>query len=65
MDDGRLLARSRDGRVIHRRSCGHASPQRPWLWADTVSTAEVLEAMCTFGYRPCKVCNPFTEGMNR
>jgi hypothetical protein len=52
----RNLARSADGRVIHRASCRHA--RAPWYWADTVHDDELLHVKLGMGYRVCKVCKP-------
>lgn len=52
----RNLARSKDGRVIHRASCRYA--RIPWNWADRATDDELLDAKLTMGYKICHVCEP-------
>ena len=52
----RHLARSRNGRVIHRASCRHARVL--WPGADSVTDDELWQVKMELGYRVCKVCNP-------
>ena len=52
----RHLARSRDGRIIHRADCRHA--WAPWPGADTFTDDELLQVKLKLGYRICKVCEP-------
>jgi len=52
----RHLARSKDGRVIHRENCRHA--RFPWYAADDLSDDDLLSVKLNFGYRVCKACNP-------
>ena len=56
MSDLRSLARSRDGRVIHRDDCRHA--RIPWYWADKVDADELLHVKLRMGYRTCRTCQP-------
>lgn len=58
----RRLVRSPHTPVVHKDTC--RSTMRPgtkfvhWKWADTVSIAEVRQALKTPGNRPCKQCIP-------
>lgn len=52
----RNLARSNDGRTIHRVDCRHA--RVPWWWADKATDDEVLWAKLEMGYLVCKICQP-------
>ncbi len=56
MNDLRNLARSSDGRVIHRSDCRHA--RAPWYWADNATANELLAAKLNMGYRTCRICQP-------
>jgi len=56
MSDKRKLARSSDGRVIHRDDCRHA--RAPWYWADGATAVELLHAKLSMGYRTCRTCHP-------
>lgn len=48
------LSRSRNGLVIHERSCRHA--RMPWNWADDKTAADVEQVAIEFGYRYCHSC---------
>ncbi len=56
MSELRRLARSRDGRVIHRDDCRHARVS--WYWPDGVTADELLNAKLSMGYRTCRTCQP-------
>lgn len=56
MSEPRNLARSKDGRTIHRATCRHA--RAPWYGADRVSDDELLDAKVRLGYRICRECKP-------
>ncbi len=56
MTSGRDLARSKDGRVIHRSTCRHA--RAPWPAADRLSDDGLLAAKFQIGLRVCRVCKP-------
>jgi len=52
----RNLARSKDGRTIHRADCRHA--RVPWPGADALTNGELLEVKVELGYRVCRICEP-------
>jgi len=52
----RNLARSYDGKTIHRADCRHA--RVPWRIVDDVDDDFLLQAKLALGYRVCKVCKP-------
>lgn len=56
--EGMGLARSTDGRVIHRDSCRYATRSNHWHWADTNDRKNVEDIIWLFGYRLCRVCRP-------
>jgi len=56
MSNRRPLARSNDGKVIHRASCRHARIR--WDWANQRDWYNVVRAIEHLGYRYCKVCDP-------
>ena len=50
------LARSFDGKTVHRWGCRHARVR--WSWADRHTIDELFVAVAKFGYRLCRVCQP-------
>ena len=52
----RHLARSMDGRVIHRDTCRHA--RAPWPGVDDLTDDELLDAKLILGMKICRICKP-------
>jgi hypothetical protein len=65
MDTMMNLARTRKGRMVHRRDCPQIIRYNmfqthavPWLWADDKTEAEVATWIVRLNYSTCKHCNP-------
>lgn len=56
MSHRRPLARSNDGKTIHRASCRHARIR--WDWGNQHDWWTVTKMINQFGYRCCCVCKP-------
>ena len=55
------LYRSRDGTMIHTEGCRYAVREQRWWWAENQPWGRIAETIEAFGYRTCKVCDPFDE----
>lgn len=60
------LARSTNGKTIHRSNCPQIQPPRrsiPWKWAEDKSKERIVQALLQRDLKACGSCNPL-DGWN-
>lgn len=55
-----VLTRLPKNTMVHRAEChmGNRGKAQPWQWADTVTPADVVQAVIVADYRTCAYCRP-------